>query len=134
MAQAVSAPGRAVLGLTGFIVLNLLVTFCIKESGTNVEHTWLFFWLACVFGPLSVVFLMWFYGSMNPNLAAALAMGISSGSIQVGFWLVYHASLTPSQWLGIALVTVGGVVCVSGPTSGTQPGPAGAGARTEPAE
>ncbi len=105
---------RAAWGLVGYTILNLLASFCFKECGTDAQHTWLYFAVGNVFGPLSLIFLMRFYAGVNANLAAALAMGSGAISVQIAFWLVYRVELAPVQWIGIALAIAGGLVAVSG--------------------
>lgn len=108
----------AALSLLGYTIFNLLASFCFKECGTDAEHTWRYFVLGNVFGPFSLVFLMWFYSRTNANLAAALSMGIGAVTVQAAFWLVYSVRLTPAQWAGIALAVAGAIVAVSGDPAG----------------
>ena len=105
---------RSICGLLMYTILNLLASLCFKECGTDAGHTWSYFFIGNIFGPLSLIFLMWVYAGMNANLAAALSMGVGAISVQIAFWLVYDVRLTPLQWTGIALAVMGGIITVSG--------------------
>jgi len=105
---------RAGFGLAIYLLLNVAATICFKESGTDAERTWFYFVIGNIFGPLSVIFLMQVYSSMDANLGAALAMGLAAVSAQACFWLVYAVTLSALQWIGIGMVIGGAVIAVSG--------------------
>jgi multidrug transporter EmrE-like cation transporter len=108
------ATSRAISGLILYSILNTLASLCFKECGTNAAHTWFFFTIGIALGMISLIFIMWVYAGMNVNLGGALLLGISAVAVQVAFWLVYDARLSPLQWVGVALSIVGGVMAVSG--------------------
>lgn len=99
-------------GMLGCTAMNLLASFCFKECATDADRTWIYFIAGNIFGPLSLIFLMWVYAGMNANLAAALTMGLGSVSVQIAFAIVYHVHLTWLQWGGIILAIIGGIVAV----------------------
>ncbi len=104
---------RAGFGLAIYLLLNVAATICFKESGTDAERTWFYFMIGNIFGPLSLIFLMQVYSSMDANLGAALAMGLGAVSAQACFWLVYAVTLSTLQWIGIGMVIGGAVIAVS---------------------
>jgi len=112
---------RAALGLAVYVLLGVAASLCFKECGTDAERTWFYFTLGNTFGPLSLIFLMLAYSSMNANLASALAMGLGAVATQIAFWLVYAVMLSPLQWAGIGMVVAGAVIAVSGGRAGVAP-------------
>jgi multidrug transporter EmrE-like cation transporter len=102
------------LGL--FVLLNTLAAACFKESGTDLAHTWRYFFLGNTFGPLSVIFLMIVYSRMNANLTSALSTGFGTIAVQITFWMLYGEHLRPWQWGGIGLLTAGVMLAMMGKT------------------
>lgn len=101
-------------GLLGYTIMNLCAAFCFKECAADQAHTWFYFVIGNIFGPLSLIFLMWVYSTLKANLAAALSMGIGAISTQAAFWAVYHTQMAPWQWLGVGLAIAGGILLISG--------------------
>jgi multidrug transporter EmrE-like cation transporter len=101
-------------GLLGYTIMNLCAAFCFKECAADQAHTWLYFAAGNVFGPVSLIFLMWVYAELKANMAAALCMGAGAISTQVAFWAVYQTQLAPWQWLGVGLAIGGGILLIFG--------------------
>jgi len=97
-----------------WLILNTTAAVCFKESGTNRDYTWRYFFAGNTFGPLSVIVLMILYARMNPNLTSAMCVGLGTITVQVTFGVLYNAHLHPRQWLGIGLLTAGVALALIG--------------------
>ena len=67
-----------------------------------------------VFGASSIWFLMLLYRSMNPNVA--LGLGTAGGFLcaQTAILLIFRSCVSPVQYIGMAAVSVGMVLFITG--------------------
>ncbi len=101
------------LWMTGFLVLNLANAVLIRESGADETRWLMYFVLANIAGPLSLVCLMRTYARMHVNVASGVAMGGGAACVQLAFWALYRAPLSGWQWLGVLLIISGAVLAVT---------------------
>ena len=85
------------------------------KHGSTAPQRWFFGFIAGnVLGASSIWFLMLLYRSMNPNVA--LGLGTAGGFLcaQVAIALIFRSSLSLLQYAGIAAVSIGMVLFITG--------------------
>jgi len=85
------------------------------KHGSMTQQRWLFGFIAGnVLGASSIWFLMLLYRSMNPNVA--LGLGTAGGFLcaQLAIALVFRSSLSLAQYAGMAAVSIGMVLFITG--------------------
>ena len=95
----------------------LIVVYAISMAGTNIlmkftsqmegPRWWIYFGLANLVGGGMVIVLPFALKLANPNLVYALTIGSGFTLLQLCACFIFRESLSPWQWGGIGLVTLG---------------------------
>ena len=89
------------------------------KYGSLAEGQWTnFFILGNIVGISSTWLLMHVYARLMPNVALALSAGGAFLCSQVALAIIFHARLTPIQWVGVLVILVGMVLAAGvGPSA-----------------
>ena len=83
--------------------------------GSTSDSRWYWgFFVGHLFGVSSMWFLMLLYKTMNPNVALGICFGGMFLLSQVAIALVFRSGISPVQYVGIAVITVGIILLAVG--------------------
>lgn len=98
---------RLAINITLYLLFQLAATLLFKWGSTGAGRFWLGFSVGNLIGLISILFLMYIYRELQPNLAAAICTGGSFLTIQLTMAFFFTTGLSLAQWSGVFLITAG---------------------------
>jgi len=98
-----------------FWCMQAIAQIFFKWGSGAPERWWFGFFGGHAFGVSSIWLLMLVYQSMNPNVALGLGTGGGFLLAQLALAVIFHSKVSALQCTGIAAITAGMVMLVTGP-------------------
>lgn len=98
---------RVIVIFLVYWAMQAIAAVLFKYGSLYADYWWHFFVAGQVFGAGSIVFMMYLYGRMHPNIALGICVGGAFLTAQVTTAVVFQSALTPLQWMGMLAITAG---------------------------
>lgn len=105
--RAEALTGRVVAIFLVYWAMQAVAAVLFKYGSLYADFWWHFFVAGQVFGAGSIVFMMYLYSWMHPNIALGICVGGAFLTAQVTTAVVFQSALTPLQWIGMIAITTG---------------------------
>lgn len=98
---------RLAINITLFLLFQVAAALLFKWGSAGAGRYWLGFAGGNLIGITSIIFLMYIYRALQPNLAAAVCTGGSFLLIQLAMAICFTTGLSIGQWSGVLLMAAG---------------------------
>ncbi len=95
------------IAIAVFLLMQVLAAVLFKWGSTAPHLWWWGFGLGNMVGVSSIIFMMYAYARMHPNLALAICVGGSFFLTQIALALIFRSPMNIAQWGGVLLMILG---------------------------